>query len=203
MRLLHLGPSFGMTSTAGVNRPPPIGRAALAAWLADAAEPCLAASEFIDTAATVLAVIVIIVVPIVAIALFWLVHVLPEKIAEKRQHPQKDAIHALCLLSLVFGGLLWPLAWLWAYSKPVLYRMAYGRDRHDDFYAEPATEGEKPAARASAEEETVREELARLRHDLDELEKKGGLSDDLKGIHDRLVKLEDCTVANRMSGGLR
>ena len=25
----------------------------------------------------------------------------------------------LCLLSLVFGGLLWPIAWLWAYTKPV------------------------------------------------------------------------------------
>ena len=33
------------------------------------------------------------------------------------------------VLSLVFGGLLWPLAWLWAYSKPVLYRMAYGTDQ--------------------------------------------------------------------------
>jgi hypothetical protein len=28
----------------------------------------------------------------------------------------------------VFGGLLWPLAWLWAYSKPVFYKMAYGTD---------------------------------------------------------------------------
>ena len=29
-------------------------------------------------------------------------------------------IRTLCLLSLVFGGLLWPIAWLWAYTKPVL-----------------------------------------------------------------------------------
>jgi hypothetical protein len=29
---------------------------------------------------------------------------------------------------LFFGGLLWPLAWLWAYSKPVFYKMAYGTD---------------------------------------------------------------------------
>ena len=53
---------------------------------------------------------------------------MPEKIAEKRHHPQKDAIHTLCLLSLAFGGLLWPLAWLWAYTKPVLHKMAYGTD---------------------------------------------------------------------------
>ena len=36
----------------------------------------------------------------------------------------------------MFGGLLWPLAWLWAYTKPVLYQMAYGTDKvahgHDD-----------------------------------------------------------------------
>jgi hypothetical protein len=36
-------------------------------------------------------------------------------------------------LSLVFGGLLWPIAWLWAYSKPVVHKMAYGTDKasHD------------------------------------------------------------------------
>ena len=73
--------------------------------------------------------------PIVGITLFWIVHVLPEKIAHKRHHPQRDAIHMLCLLSLVFGGLLWPLAFLWAYSKPVLHKLAYGTDKHEDYYA--------------------------------------------------------------------
>jgi hypothetical protein len=24
--------------------------------------------------------------------------------------------------------LLWPIAWLWAYTKPVLHKMAYGTD---------------------------------------------------------------------------
>ena len=52
-----------------------------------------------------------------------------DQIAERRGHPQADAIKTLCLLSLVFGGLFWPLAWLWAYSKPVLHKMAYGTDR--------------------------------------------------------------------------
>jgi hypothetical protein len=27
--------------------------------------------------------------------------------------------------------MLWPIAWLWAYSKPVLYKMAYGTDVHE------------------------------------------------------------------------
>jgi hypothetical protein len=85
--------------------------------------------ELVDTVADYMAVFVLIFVPVLLIYLFWMVHILPEKIAERRGHPQADAIKTLCLLSLVFGGLLWPIAWLWAYSKPVLYKMAYGTDR--------------------------------------------------------------------------
>ncbi|HZD47465.1 MAG TPA: DUF3302 domain-containing protein, partial [Silvibacterium sp.] len=46
----------------------------------------------------------------------------------KKRHPQAKAIQCICLLSLVFGGMLWPIAWLWAYTKPVLHKMAYGTD---------------------------------------------------------------------------
>jgi hypothetical protein len=35
---------------------------------------------------------------------------------------------------------LWPLAWLWAYSKPVLYKMAYGTDRVAHDAGEPEAE---------------------------------------------------------------
>jgi uncharacterized membrane protein YuzA (DUF378 family) len=87
--------------------------------------------ETLDKIADVFTWVVLILVPIVGIAAFWMVHILPEKIAEKRKHPQAKAIQCLCLLSLVFGGLLWPIAWLWAYSKPVMYKMAYGTDEVD------------------------------------------------------------------------
>src|SRR5712691_7162028 len=83
-----------------------------------------------------------IIVPPVLIAVFLLVHILPEKVAEKRHHPQLGAIKCLCLLSLCFGGLLWPIAWLWAYSKPVLHKIAYGTDV-DDSHENPA--GKKSA----------------------------------------------------------
>jgi hypothetical protein len=73
--------------------------------------------------------VVLAVVPVAGIYVFWMLHVLPERVARKKQHPQKEAIHALCLLSLFFGGLLWPLAWLWAHTKPVFYRAAYGTDK--------------------------------------------------------------------------
>ena len=93
------------------------------------AQASLFQGETLDAVANVMAWVVLIIAPAVAIAVFWLVHILPEKIAEQRQHPQAKAIQTLCLLSLVFGGLLWPIAWLWAYSKPVLYKLAYGTDR--------------------------------------------------------------------------
>ena len=98
------------------------------------AHASLLSPEAEDKLATFLALFVLFIVPCVLIALFWMVHVLPEKIAHKRQHPQFEAIRTLCLLSLVFGGLLWPLAWIWAYTKPVVHKLAYGTDKvpHDD-----------------------------------------------------------------------
>lgn len=95
--------------------------------------------EALDKAADIMSWIVLVLVPIVGIAVFWLVHILPEKIAEKRRHPQAPAIQCLCLLSLFFGGLLWPIAWLWAYSKPVLHKLAYGTDV-DDSHGHPSKE---------------------------------------------------------------
>jgi hypothetical protein len=73
---------------------------------ASGARAAFLSGEALDTAADVLAIIVLIIVPVAAIVLFWLVHILPEKIAEKRHHPQKDSIKVLCLLSLIFGGML-------------------------------------------------------------------------------------------------
>ena len=99
--------------------------------------------ETLDTIADVIAWFAFIIVPPVLIGVFLLVHILPEKVAEKRRHPQLGAIKCLCLLSLCFGGLLWPIAWLWAYSKPVLHKMAYGTDV-DDSHEKPA--GKKSAA---------------------------------------------------------
>ena len=119
--------------------------------------------EALDKVADVLTWVVLIVAPLVGVAVFWLVHILPEKIAEKRQHPQAGAIQCLCLLSLVFGGLLWPIAWLWAFSKPVLYKLAYGTDKvahgHEDDVPPSPGKGEA-------------EELKQLRKRLAELETK-------------------------------
>jgi len=116
--------------------------AALALLWPSLANAAFLSGEALDTAADVLSWLVLVLVPVVAIAVFWLVHILPEKIAEKKRHPQAKAIQVLCLLSLVFGGLLWPLAWLWAYTKPVLHKMAYGTDV--DEHEPPPASGEEP-----------------------------------------------------------
>ena len=84
--------------------------------------------ETLDAIANGISWVVLIIAPIIGITAFWLVHILPEKIAHKKKHPQTKAIQCLCLLSLCFGGLLWPIAWLWTYTKPVLHKMAYGTD---------------------------------------------------------------------------
>jgi len=135
--------------------------------------------ETLDTAANVLAWVVLILVPVVGITLFWMVHVIPEKIAHKNHHPQRKAIQTLCLLSLVFGGLLWPLAWLWAYTKPVGYKLAYGTEMHDDYFVELTErwrKGELPEA-----------ELRQLRAELDAIEARGALTPSLRLLRDELA----------------
>jgi len=148
------------------------------AW---AAAPALAHASFLsgdalDAMANVLSWIVLILVPLAAIALFWYVHILPEKIAEQRHHPQKDSIKVLCILSLFFGGLLWPFAWLWAYTRPVAFRAAYGVERHEHYYeelGERARRGELPL-----------EEVAHLRNELESMGRKGALPPGLRKLLD-------------------
>ena len=137
-----------------------------------------------DKAAFYLAWFVLIVMPIAGIVLFWLVHILPEKIAHKRHHPQKDAIQTLCLLSLVFGGLLWPIAWLWAYTKPVSYRLAYGTDKGDEYFvhqAAAAEAGKLPPA-----------DMRFVLDELDEMAKRGAMSLEL---HQARAKIQAALAA--------
>ncbi|WP_286862630.1 MULTISPECIES: DUF3302 domain-containing protein [Sphingobacterium] len=67
-----------------------------------------------DAIADVASWLIIFILPLAGIFLFWKVHIYPEKVAEKKNHPQLSAIKSMCLLSLIFGGLLWPVALIWA-----------------------------------------------------------------------------------------
>jgi hypothetical protein len=148
--------------------------------------PSLARASFLegdalDTMADWIAIFAISVVPIGVLILFWLVHVLPEKIAHKRHHPQRDAITTLCLLSLVFGGLLWPIAWLWAYTRPIGYKAAYGTDKHEEYFTEM---GDK----AKAGELGARD-LRYLRDELDAMASRGTLPPELAQLRTELDAL--------------
>jgi CBS domain containing-hemolysin-like protein len=135
----------------------------LALTLPVSAHASMFEGETLDAVANVMAWVVLFVAPIVGIAVFLLIHILPEKIAERKQHPQVKAIQCLCLLSLAFGGMLWPIAWLWAYTKPVLHQLAYGTDR--------VAHGEEQHAQPSPDNGDA-EELKQLRQRIAELETK-------------------------------
>lgn len=165
--------------------------ATLACLFTGSAQASMFAGETLDKVADYVALFVLIFVPIILIAVFWYVHILPEKVAEQRQHPQKEVINVICLLSLAFGGLLWPIAWIMAYSKPVIYKMAYGKDKHDDYYS--ALE-EKDAA-------ILGDDVTRLRTKLDSLAQRGQLPDELRELHARLVAVQGEVSATRASAG--
>jgi hypothetical protein len=148
-----------------------------------AAHASLLSPEAEDKLATYLALFVIFVIPVVLIALFWMVHVLPEKIAHKRHHPQLEAIKTLCLLSLVFGGLLWPIAWLWAFTKPVGYKLAYGTDKHPDYFKEHGLPEPEDAA-------------ADIRQRVATLEGTGAPASELDAIRADLAALESRLAAS-------
>ena len=162
--------------------------ALLFALAAPSARASFLSGEALDTMADILAIVVLLLVPALAIVLFWIVHVLPEKIAHKKHHPQRNAIQTLCLLSLVFGGLLWPLAWIWAYTKPIGYRLAYGTDRHPEYFDEMALK--------HREGKLLGEEVLHLREELEAMEARGALPPRLRGLKDELAQLRiaDATV---------
>lgn len=146
-----------------------------------AARASFLSGEALDTMANVLSWVVIVFVPVAAIGLFLFVHVLPEKIAEKRHHPQKDSIKVLCILSLFFGGLLWPLAWLWAYTRPVAHKAVFGTEKHEDHYIEL---GEQAMAGKLSTEE-----LLQLRAELAGMAQKGPLPADLRQLLESLERM--------------
>ena len=174
--------------------------AALATLLA-AATPAYASflsGDALDGFANLLAWFVIIVMPLAGIAIFLLIHILPEKIAEKRHHPQKDVIKVLCILSLFFGGMLWPFAWIWAYTRPTMHRAIFGTERHEDYYFEMAEKARVGVLTA--------EEIDQLRHELDTMKSKDALTPALQRVVEDLATLAAApraatTPAPATSGG--
>jgi hypothetical protein len=91
---------------------------------------------------------------------------------------------------------LWPLAWLWAFTKPVMHQLAYGRDRHDDYYEKHGL-----PMPAGDEAQALRTELARVRQEIAELEKRGDLPTALQALRERRSELEGAVPQATTSAG--
>ncbi len=66
----------------------------------------------------IFALVVIAVLLAVAVAAVVGLGSLPGAIARKRDHPQAAAVNAASWLGVATLGLLWPLAFIWAFYKP-------------------------------------------------------------------------------------
>ena len=95
----------------------------------------------------------------VIVVLFYAIiaiHDIPYKIAESRDHPHQDAIHAAGWVSLFTLHALWPFLWIWT--------MAYRPERGWGFAHQPAKPaGETPSA--IAELEDLRRRIAALENE--------------------------------------
>jgi len=80
---------------------------------------------------------------------FIYIHDIPYIIAKKRKHPQAEAIHYACWLSLFTLNAIWPIVFIWALidHKPIPVRIV-GSDDGD---------GEELQARIAALELRLRE----------------------------------------------
>ena len=78
----------------------------------------------------------------------------------------------------MFGGLLWPVAWLWAFTRPVGYKMAFGTDKHEHYFVERAEllrAGKLSAA-----------EITELRSELDAIAARGAMLPQMQRLRDEL-----------------
>ena len=92
----------------------------------------------------------------VVVVLFYgiiAIHDIPAKIAESRDHPHQDAIHAAGWVSLFTLHALWPFLWIWA--------MAYRPERGWGLSHQSAAVDVAPAA-PSSELEDLRRRVTAL-----------------------------------------
>ena len=79
---------------------------------------------------------------------------LPGQLAHKWNHPQAGAINAMSWIGIATGGLLWPVAFIWAFTTPFGVKSA-ARDLRPDG-VEPDTGGSVTTPRQLSGEKEVR-----------------------------------------------
>jgi hypothetical protein len=71
---------------------------------------------------------------------------LPGQLAQKWNHPQAGAINAMSWIGIATGGLLWPVAFIWAFTTPFGTKSAI----KDDDQASDSADPKADATRVSA-----------------------------------------------------
>ena len=66
----------------------------------------------------IFALIVLLVLVVAVVGIWVILGMLPGKIARKRKHPQAEAINVCGWWGVITMGILLPLAFIWAYTKP-------------------------------------------------------------------------------------
>jgi hypothetical protein len=64
--------------------------------------------------------IILVVLVLIGIWIFVELAKLPGQKARERSHPQADAINVLGWVGLLFGGVPWLIALVWAYTRPAM-----------------------------------------------------------------------------------
>jgi hypothetical protein len=78
------------------------------------------------------AFVVFAVLIVVAVGVVITLGQLPGRLARKWGHPNAAAITAAGWIGVATGGLLWPLAFIWAFTVPTGVSSSKGKDDRDD-----------------------------------------------------------------------
>jgi hypothetical protein len=70
------------------------------------------------TGLDIYALVILIVLSMAGVCVWILLGILPGKIARDRNHPQAEAISVCGWWGVITMGILLPLAFIWAYTKP-------------------------------------------------------------------------------------
>ena len=114
--------------------------------------------------ATYFAWFVIAILFFVVVAAIVAIGSLPKRIAVKRNHPQVDAINAASWISLAFGGLAWPIAFVWAFLRAGDAGRPAGGD-------EPQTSRDATQVVTSETLRELRQQMSELRAELASLKR--------------------------------
>jgi len=75
------------------------------------------------TALDIAALLILVIVGFAVVGLLVALAILPGRIAQRRQHPQTDAIRVAGYLGVLIAP-LWVFAFIWAYTRPGIFEVA-------------------------------------------------------------------------------